>query len=86
MEKYNLKTATLIANTYDEYYIYKSEEGNYFIKYTRDFYMKHAKCLPEFSEIKEYEDITYEELKEHLKDIKDYYGSMCILLDEYKNL
>ncbi len=52
-ENHNLETSVLVANAYDEYYIYRSAAGNYFIKYTKEFYTKHSALIPEFNEMKE---------------------------------
>lgn len=80
-ENHNLETSVLVANAYDEYYIYRSAAGNYFIKYTREFYTKHSALIPEFGEMKEFEDITESEAIEHIEDIKNYYGNSAILID-----
>ena len=80
---FNLETSTLIANAFDEYYIYRDTKGQFFIRYTPDFYMRNAKIIPEFNiyDMKEFETISYEEALEYVEDIKNYYGKSSVLID-----
>ena len=78
----------LIANAFDEYYLYKRENGTYYIKYSPDFYEKHAKILPEFniySGQSPTEELTEEEFKEFLENTVEYYGEDCLIDKKYKD-
>ena len=79
----------LIINAFDEYYIYKRQNGTYYIEYGIDFYEKHAKLLPEFNIFtgqKPNEDLSEEEFEEFLLNTIDYYGEDCLIDKSYKEL
>ena len=83
------ENATMIINAFDEYYIFRRKDNTYFIRYSEDFYEKHAKLLPEFSISQGqnlYEELSEEEVKDFILNTIDYYGETCILDKEYKKL
>ena len=79
--KFNIESSALIANACDEYFLYRAEDGSFFIRYTKDFYIRNSKLIPEFSEMKEFEVISKEEAMEHLEDIRNYYGKSSVFLE-----
>lgn len=85
---FNIETSTLIANAFDEYYLYRDIKGRYFIKYTPDFYMRNAKILPEFNihEMKEFEEISFTEALDYVEEIRNYYGKSSVLIDISKEI
>ena len=82
-----MENDTLIVNAFDEYYIYKRQNGTFYIRYSRDFYEKHCRLMPEFSisdEEKFTEELSPEECMDFIKDTADYYGKDCILDEQFK--
>lgn len=80
---------TLIANAFDEYYLYKRDNGTYYVEYGFDFYEKHAKLLPEFninSGQKPTEELSEEEFIDFLRNTIDYYGQDCLIDKTYLEL
>ena len=84
-----MKESTLIANAFDEYYLYKREDGSFYVEYSPDFYEKHAKLLPQFNIFtgqKPTEELTKEEFIDFLANTIDYYGENCLLDKSYIKL
>ena len=80
---------TLIANAFDEYWLYKRQDGTYYVKYSPDFYEKHAKILPKFniySDQHPIEELSEEEFMEFLENTVGYYGEDCLIDKSYKNI
>ncbi|MBQ7256951.1 MAG: hypothetical protein IJS60_04590 [Abditibacteriota bacterium] len=78
----------LIANACDEYYLYKREDGTYYVKYSPDFYEKHAKLLPQFnifSDQHPIEELSEKEFMEFLENTVGYYGEDCLIDKSYKD-
>ena len=67
----------LLADGGGEWFLYKTSQNKYVVRYTKEFYMRRGGMLPSFdigSLVME-EEVSEDEAKEIWRDIRDYYGT-----------
>ena len=67
----------LLADGGGEWFLYKTPGGAYYVRYTKEFYMRRSGLVPSFdvNRLPLTEEVSEEEAREIWQDIRDYYGT-----------